>query len=86
MTHVMTQGLIGHPVLYLQEFRFLIFQNCQCCKIVSNHGIPDENIVVMMFDDIANSEENPIPGKIFNRPHGPDVYAGVPKDYTGTSF
>ena len=37
-----------------------------------------------MFDDIANSEDNPIPGKIFNRPNGPDVYAGVPKDYTGT--
>ena len=54
------------------------------CKVVSNHGIPDENIIVMMFDDIANSEDNPIPGKIFNRPNGPDVYAGVPKDYTGT--
>ena len=38
----------------------------------------------MMFDDIANSVENPVPGKIFNRPKGPDVYAGVPKDYTGT--
>lgn len=38
----------------------------------------------MMFDDIANSVENPVPGKIFNRPNGPDVYAGVPKDYTGT--
>jgi hypothetical protein len=22
-------------------------------------------------------------GKIYNEPHGPDVYAGVPKDYTG---
>ena len=38
----------------------------------------------MMYDDIANSKENPYPGKIFNRPNGPDVYAGVPKDYTGT--
>ena len=53
-------------------------------KIVKDHGIPDENIVVMMYDDIANSKENPFPGKIFNRPNGPDVYAGVPKDYTGT--
>ena len=51
---------------------------------MKDHGIPDENIVVMMYDDIANSKQNPFPGKIFNRPNGPDVYAGVPKDYTGT--
>ena len=56
---------------------------CHAYHIVSSHGIPDENIVVMMFDDIANAKENPIPGQIFNRPGGPDVYAGVPKDYTG---
>lgn len=26
---------------------------------------------------------NPTPGKIINHPLGPDVYSGVPKDYTG---
>ena len=40
---------------------------CHAYHIVSSHGIPDENIVVMMFDDIANAKENPIPGQIFNR-------------------
>lgn len=36
-----------------------------------------------MYDDIANNEENPRKGVIINSPNGSDVYAGVPKDYTG---
>eukprot|EP00850_Spirogloea_muscicola_P014114 SM000099S25220 [mRNA] locus=s99:254479:257061:- [translate_table: standard] len=36
-----------------------------------------------MFDDIASCTDNPRPGQIINRPDGPDLYAGVPKDYTG---
>jgi legumain len=46
-------------------------------------GIPDEHIIVMMYDDIAGYSRNPMPGKIINTPGGEDVYAGVPKDYTG---
>ncbi|KAL1472715.1 hypothetical protein MTO96_022859 [Rhipicephalus appendiculatus] len=46
-------------------------------------AIPDERIVVMMYDDIANSRENPTPGVMINHPEGNDVYHGVPKDYTG---
>jgi legumain len=37
----------------------------------------------MAYDDIANDEENPIPGKIFNKPDGEDVYAGCKIDYKG---
>ena len=36
-----------------------------------------------MYDDIANSEENPFPGKAFNRPNGKDVYIGCKASYTG---
>ncbi|KAD6453444.1 hypothetical protein E3N88_08149 [Mikania micrantha] len=36
-----------------------------------------------MYDDIANNTLNPRPGVIINSPNGSDVYAGVPKDYTG---
>lgn len=32
-----------------------------------------------MYDDIAYDSENPYPGKIINKPDGPDVYQGVPK-------
>ncbi|XP_062578072.1 uncharacterized protein LOC134239956 [Saccostrea cucullata] len=56
---------------------------CHAYQILKNHGIPDEQIVVMMVDDIADNKENPTPGKIINRPDGDDVYHGVPKDYTG---
>lgn len=56
---------------------------CHAYQIVHKNGIPDEQIVVMMYDDLANSEDNPTPGILINRPNGTDVYKGVPKDYTG---
>uniref|UniRef100_A0A8C3WLE1 Legumain n=1 Tax=Catagonus wagneri TaxID=51154 RepID=A0A8C3WLE1_9CETA len=56
---------------------------CHAYQIVHRNGIPDEQIVVMMYDDIANSEDNPTPGIVINRPNGSDVYKGVLKDYTG---
>jgi legumain len=56
---------------------------CHAYQILHAHGIPDENIVVMMYDDIANSPQNPTKGIIINHPNGSDVYHGVPKDYTG---
>lgn len=54
---------------------------CHAYQILHRHGIPDENIVVMMYDDVANSDENPDKGHIINHPNGSDVYHGVPKDY-----
>jgi len=56
---------------------------CHAYQILHAHGIPDENIVVMMYDDIANSPQNPTKGVIINHPDGGDVYKGVPKDYIG---
>lgn len=37
----------------------------------------------MAYDDVANDPENPIPGKMFNKPNGEDVYAGCNIDYKG---
>ncbi|XP_058650667.1 legumain-like [Onychostoma macrolepis] len=57
-----------------------------CClyQIIKQHGIPDEQIVVMMYDDIAHNKENPSNGVIVSAVHElGDVYSGVPKDYTG---
>ncbi|VDK65124.1 unnamed protein product [Anisakis simplex] len=54
---------------------------CHAYHVLRHHGIPEEHIITMMYDDIANSEDNPYPGKLFNRPHGPDVYHGVKIDY-----
>ncbi|KAL9952689.1 hypothetical protein ACROYT_G039980 [Oculina patagonica] len=55
---------------------------CHAYQILHKNGIPDENIVVMMFDDIANNKQNPTPGIVINKPNGKDVYHGVVKDYT----
>lgn len=55
---------------------------CHAYQILHKNGIPDERIVVMMYDDIAGNSENPKKGQIFNKPGGPDVYHGVIKDYT----
>ncbi|XP_030630733.1 legumain-like [Chanos chanos] len=56
---------------------------CHAYQIVHKTGIPDEQIVVMMYDDIVDNIQNPHKGEIINIPDGPNVYKGVLKDYTG---
>ncbi|KAJ7952465.1 Vacuolar-processing enzyme [Quillaja saponaria] len=56
---------------------------CHAYQLLKKGGLKEENIVVFMYDDIAINELNPRPGVIINHPQGDDVYAGVPKDYTG---
>jgi len=55
---------------------------CHAYHVLRNHGFAKENIIVMMYDDIAHNEENPFPGQIINHPDGPNVYKGVPIDYS----
>jgi len=47
---------------------------CHAYQIFHRHGIPDSNIIVMMYDDIAHDPENPKQGVIINKPNGPNVY------------
>ncbi|KAF7128155.1 hypothetical protein RHSIM_Rhsim11G0047200 [Rhododendron simsii] len=56
---------------------------CHAYQLLRKGGLKDENIIVLMYDDIASNEENPRPGIIINSPDGDNVYSGVPKDYTG---
>ncbi|KAJ0106591.1 hypothetical protein Patl1_18823 [Pistacia atlantica] len=56
---------------------------CHAYQLLRKGGLKEENIVVFMYDDIAMNELNPRPGVIINHPQGENVYAGVPKDYTG---
>lgn len=56
---------------------------CHAYQLLRKGGVKEENIVVFMYDDIAKNVLNPRPGVIINHPQGDDVYAGVPKDYTG---
>lgn len=52
---------------------------CHAYQILKNGGLKDENIIVFMYDDIANHTLNPRLGTVINKPNGPDVYKGVPK-------
>ena len=56
---------------------------CHAYQIAKRKGIPEKQIILFMYDDIAHSKENPIPGKVFNRPDGKDVYKGCKASYTG---
>ncbi len=56
----------------------IVGQHLQAYQILRRGGLPEENIVVMMADDIATYPGNPHPHQIFNRPGGNDVYEGVP--------
>jgi len=55
---------------------------CHAYHVLSNRGIPDSNIIVMLYDDVVTDEGNPFFGKLYNTPTGEDVYAGCKKDYT----
>jgi legumain len=46
-------------------------------------GVPDSNIVLFHYNDIANNTQNPLPGQVINSPYGPNVYQNIPMDYTG---
>ena len=37
----------------------------------------------MAYDDVAWDDENPVPGKLFNKQEGTDVYEGCKLDYSG---
>merc|ERR1719197_2114031 len=56
---------------------------CHAYQIAKKIGIPESNIILLAYDDIANNNRNPFPGQIFNKPDGPDVYAGCKISYRG---
>lgn len=41
---------------------------CHAYQVLRRGGLRASRIVVMMQDDLARAENNPHPGKIFNRP------------------
>lgn len=65
---------------------------CHAYHVVRRHGIPEENVILMMYDDVANDKENPFPGQLFNKPTSGnrtdqvaavDVYKGCNVEYKG---
>ena len=51
--------------------------------LTKKHGIPKQNVITLMYNDIAFNVENPRQGIIINALHGTDVYEGVMIDYMG---
>ena len=47
------------------------------CLVLMPGGEPQENIITMVQDDLAKNFMNPHPGKIYNKPGGPNVYEDV---------
>lgn len=56
---------------------------CHAYHIMRKNGIPEDQIIVFAYDDIANHPQNPFPGKLFNKKDGDDVYEGCKIDYRG---
>jgi len=59
-------------------------------QLLVGYGVPQSNIITMLYDDVAQDPENPYPGQLFNWPTdagetGFDVYKGLKKSYTGDS-
>ena len=55
-------------------------------QVFKQGGVPEEQIVVMAFDDIANRTFNPLRGKVVHSYDLHDVYKGLVIDYKGDSF
>lgn len=56
---------------------------CHAYQIMKNNGIPEDQIILFSYDDVASASQNPFPGQLFNKPDGEDVYAGCNIDYRG---
>ncbi|CAD5213985.1 unnamed protein product [Bursaphelenchus okinawaensis] len=56
---------------------------CHAYQILKAEGVDPNNIITMLYDDIAFNRLNPFPGQIFNNQNMKDVYSGVKIDYRG---
>lgn len=58
---------------------------CHAYQLLVKQGINKDNIVTMMFDDIAYNAQNPFPGIIYNYVDLNNVYAGMNIDYKNSA-
>jgi legumain len=52
-------------------------------KIMVENDIPEDQIILMVYDDVANNFRNPYRGQLFNSPTGPNVYDQTTISYSG---
>lgn len=53
--------------------------------LLRKNGVDDDHIILMTFDDVPYTSENPLKGDIHNAPKGQNVRAGAQVDYSGTN-
>ncbi|CAD5234020.1 unnamed protein product [Bursaphelenchus xylophilus] len=51
--------------------------------ILRERGVPSQNIITMVCNDIANDTNNPYEGMVFNEPNGPNLLEDAKMDYQG---
>jgi legumain len=83
-TIIHTTNAAHHAVLIAGSHGYQNYRHhadiCHSYNILIKQGIPKSNIILMMYNDVANSWQNPFKGKLFNKPTdsntpGVDVYA-----------
>jgi len=60
---------------------------CHAYHLLRDQGIHANNIITMMYDDVAGSSQNPFRGSLYNHPgnNAKDVYKGCKIDYRGSA-
>jgi legumain len=56
---------------------------CHSYHLIKAQGIPEEQIIVMLYNDAAWDHENPLPGTLYNKQNGKNYYEGCKIDYHG---
>jgi ABC-type branched-subunit amino acid transport system substrate-binding protein len=51
--------------------------------MLRENGVPDEKIILMLYDDVPYARENPIKGDVHNIPAGENLRYGAVVDYSG---
>jgi glycosylphosphatidylinositol transamidase (GPIT) subunit GPI8 len=52
--------------------------------LLRDNGVPDDHIILMLYDDIPALPENPIPGNVHHVPEGSNIRLGANVAYTGS--
>lgn len=56
---------------------------CHAYHLIKSQGIPEDQIIVMLYNDVAWDSENPYPGTLYNKQNGKNYYEGCKIDYHG---
>jgi ABC-type branched-subunit amino acid transport system substrate-binding protein len=52
--------------------------------LLRNNGVDDDHIILMVYDDIPTSPQNPLRGDVHNIPKGKNLRTGAVVDYSGS--